>query len=150
MLTDKIVAEADREQRIDSVLTEFATEAARALAKHGAAQTMDGPSKTDGDRLAILMEEVGEVAHELTYDQKVVEYKITKPRSAWAPPFELIDDAEGTMLLVQGAHDPVRITEFNDAGLASFGIERVTNIDKLRKELIQVGAMAATWAAMLR
>lgn len=30
---------------------------------------MLGPARTNGDRLAILVEEVGEVAHELTYDQ---------------------------------------------------------------------------------
>ena len=43
-------------------------EATRAHLKHGD-RSMLGLSYTDSDRLAILVEEVGEVAHELTYDQ---------------------------------------------------------------------------------
>lgn len=43
-------------------------EATRAHAKHGD-RSMMGEAYTHSDRLAILMEEVGEVAHELTYDQ---------------------------------------------------------------------------------
>jgi hypothetical protein len=43
-------------------------EATRAHLKHGEF-SMCGPHYSASDRLAILMEEVGEVAHELTYDQ---------------------------------------------------------------------------------
>jgi len=43
-------------------------EATRAHLLHGE-HSMLSPNYTSGDRLAILMEEVGEVAHELTYDQ---------------------------------------------------------------------------------
>jgi hypothetical protein len=42
-------------------------EATRAHLKHGE-YSMLGPNYSSGDRLAILVEEVGEVAHELTYD----------------------------------------------------------------------------------
>ena len=68
-------------------------EATRAHHKHGE-YSMLGTRYSSGDRLAILVEEVGEVAHELTYDQ---------------------------------------------------GGRR----DELVKELIQVAAMAATWAEFL-
>lgn len=43
-------------------------EATRAHLRHGE-NSMMGERYSSGDRLAILMEEVGEVAHELTYDQ---------------------------------------------------------------------------------
>ena len=43
-------------------------EATNAHLKHGE-HSMLGPRYSSGDRLAILVEEVGEVAHELTYDQ---------------------------------------------------------------------------------
>jgi hypothetical protein len=49
-------------------LAAIQAEATRAVAMHGD-HSMPGPHYTPGDRLAILMEEVGEVAHELTYDQ---------------------------------------------------------------------------------
>lgn len=49
-------------------LAAIQAEATRAHLKHGK-HSMLGPSYTSGDRLAILVEEVGEVAHELTYDQ---------------------------------------------------------------------------------
>lgn len=49
-------------------LAAIQAEATRAHLKHGD-RSMLGPHYTSGDRLAILMEEVGEVAHELTYDQ---------------------------------------------------------------------------------
>jgi hypothetical protein len=42
-------------------------EATRAHLRHGE-HSMLSPSYTSGQRLAILVEEVGEVAHELTYD----------------------------------------------------------------------------------
>jgi hypothetical protein len=42
-------------------------EATRAHLRHGAC-SMLAPTYTSGQRLAILVEEVGEVAHELTYD----------------------------------------------------------------------------------
>lgn len=43
-------------------------EATRAHLRHGE-HSMLGRHYSSGDRLAILVEEVGEVAHELTYDQ---------------------------------------------------------------------------------
>lgn len=52
----------------DNTLTAIQAEATRAHLKHGT-HSMIGTKYTNTDRLAILMEEVGEVAHELTYDQ---------------------------------------------------------------------------------
>lgn len=52
----------------DPTLFAIQEEATRAHLKHGE-HSMLGAGYTSGDRLAILMEEVGEVAHELTYDQ---------------------------------------------------------------------------------
>lgn len=49
-------------------LSAIQAEATRAHLKHGD-YSMLGPHYSAQDRLAILMEEVGEVAHELTYDQ---------------------------------------------------------------------------------
>ena len=49
-------------------LSAIQAEATRAYLKHGE-HSMLGTCYSAGDRLAILMEEVGEVAHELTYDQ---------------------------------------------------------------------------------
>jgi hypothetical protein len=49
-------------------LNAIQAEATRAYLKHGE-HSMLGPRYSSGDRLAILVEEVGEVAHELTYDQ---------------------------------------------------------------------------------
>jgi len=49
-------------------LNAIQAEAARAHLKHGE-HSMLGTHYSSGDRLAILVEEVGEVAHELTYDQ---------------------------------------------------------------------------------
>ncbi len=49
-------------------LTAIQAEAARAHLKHGE-HSMLGKCYSPSDRLAILVEEVGEVAHELTYDQ---------------------------------------------------------------------------------
>ena len=57
----------------DLVLSELTlagiqAEATRAHLRHGE-YSMLGEHYSSGDRLAILVEEVGEVAHELTYDQ---------------------------------------------------------------------------------
>jgi hypothetical protein len=52
----------------DLTLSAIQAEATRAHLKHGE-HSMLGEHYSSGDRLAILMEEVGEVAHELTYDQ---------------------------------------------------------------------------------
>ncbi len=49
-------------------LAAIQAEATRAHLRHGE-HSMLGTRYTSGDRLAILVEEVGEVAHELTYDQ---------------------------------------------------------------------------------
>lgn len=48
-------------------LTAIQAEATRAHIRH-ADHSMLSPAYTSGQRLAILVEEVGEVAHELTYD----------------------------------------------------------------------------------
>jgi NTP pyrophosphatase (non-canonical NTP hydrolase) len=80
----------------DITLTAIQAEATRAYLKHGD-HSMLGP-KSDDRRLAILTEEVGEVAREL-----------------------------------------------NDAEIDGREVDR----DKLVKELIQVGAMAATWVEAL-
>jgi len=52
----------------DLTLSAVQAEATRAHLKHGV-HSMLGDRYSSGDRLAILVEEVGEVAHELTYDQ---------------------------------------------------------------------------------
>jgi hypothetical protein len=49
-------------------LNAIQAEATRAHLKHGE-HSMLGTRYSSGDRLAILVEEVGKVAHELTYDQ---------------------------------------------------------------------------------
>jgi hypothetical protein len=51
----------------DLTLAAIQAEATGAHAKHGQ-YSMLGPHYSNSDRLAILVEEVGEVAHELTYD----------------------------------------------------------------------------------
>ena len=51
----------------DLTLSAIQAEATRAHLKHGE-HSMLGPRYSSGDRLAILVEEVGEVARELTYD----------------------------------------------------------------------------------
>lgn len=61
----------------DLTLSAIQAEATRAHAKHGD-KSMLGPHYTSGDRLAILVEEVGEVAHELTYDQDGDRDKLVK------------------------------------------------------------------------
>ena len=48
-------------------LSAIQAEATRAYLKHGQ-HSMLGPDYSSGDRLAILVEEVGDVAQELTYD----------------------------------------------------------------------------------
>jgi hypothetical protein len=52
----------------DLTLSAVQAEATGAHAKHGI-YSMLGAHYTEHERLAILVEEVGEVAHELTYDQ---------------------------------------------------------------------------------
>lgn len=52
-------------------------EATRAYLKHGD-HSMFGRQYTAHERLAILLEEVGEVAHELTYDQRNDRDKLVK------------------------------------------------------------------------
>ncbi len=61
----------------DLTLSAIQAEATRAHLKHGE-HSMLGPHYSSGDRLAILMEEVGEVAHELTYDQDGDRDKLVK------------------------------------------------------------------------
>jgi hypothetical protein len=58
-------------------LAAIQAEATSAHAKHGS-KSMLGPGYSHGDRLAILVEEVGEVAHELTYDQDGDKDKLVK------------------------------------------------------------------------
>ena len=61
----------------DLTLSAVQAEATGAHAKHGE-HSMLGPGYSSGDRLAILVEEVGEVAHELTYDQDGDQDKLVK------------------------------------------------------------------------
>lgn len=136
----------ERAARIEGVVIEMEDEAQRALDKHGPENTMDAPGKSDGERLAILMEEVGEVAHELTYDAGVNIESIPGSRVSC----ELKSDSfSGTMLLPDGRSEWLLVDDLSDDALAVFGYRRTTARQRLRKELIQVGAMAATWAAML-
>lgn len=58
-------------------LNAIQAEATRAHLKHGE-HSMMGQQYTAHERLAILMEEVGEVAHELTYDQRNDRDKLVK------------------------------------------------------------------------
>ena len=58
-------------------LSAIQAEATSAYLKHGK-HSMVGPDYTPGERLAILVEEVGEVAHELTYDQSGDKDKLVK------------------------------------------------------------------------
>ena len=58
-------------------LSAIQAEATRAHLKHGD-NSMLGPHYTAHERLAILVEEVGEVAHELTYDQRDDRDKLVK------------------------------------------------------------------------
>jgi hypothetical protein len=58
-------------------LSAIQAEATRAHLKHGE-HSMLGPQYTAHERLAILVEEVGEVAHELTYDQDGDRDKLVK------------------------------------------------------------------------
>lgn len=48
---------------------DMATELDRAIKKHGVMQTPCNPAMPDGERLKILVEEVGEVARAMTYDE---------------------------------------------------------------------------------
>lgn len=58
-------------------LSAIQAEATSAHLRHGE-HSMLSPHYSNGDRLAILMEEVGEVAHELTYDQDGDRDKLVK------------------------------------------------------------------------
>lgn len=46
-----------------------ASEFKRAIEKHGVSKTPANPIMTNGDRIIILVEEVGEVARAMTYDE---------------------------------------------------------------------------------
>jgi hypothetical protein len=61
----------------DITLSAVQAEATRAHLRHGD-HSMLGTGYTESDRLAILVEEVGEVAHELTYDQSGDRDKLVK------------------------------------------------------------------------
>ena len=61
----------------DLTLSAIQAEATRAYLKHGE-HSMMGTQYTAHERLAILVEEVGEVAHELTYDQRDDRDKLVK------------------------------------------------------------------------
>jgi hypothetical protein len=68
---DRPMSTAEQTPRLvlsELTLDAIQAEATNAHLKHGV-HSMLGPHYSSGDRLAILMEEVGEVAHELTYDQ---------------------------------------------------------------------------------
>lgn len=87
---------------VDTVYREVDDERARAHAKHGRNDnSRENAPALDREWLPILMEELGEVAHELTYDSHPSE------------------------LLKRG--------------------EVLRNLSSVRKELIQVAAMACAW-----
>jgi hypothetical protein len=139
----------DRETRILGAATEAAAEAARALEKHGPENTMDAPSKTDGERLAILIEEAGEVAKELTYDHAGVQLVSTGERpDPWVSEVAFIGNGKVIVTDPDGHHERW-IEEMDDEELRILGYRRISQQERLRKELIQTAAMALTWAAML-
>lgn len=53
---------------VDTVVA-IQAELTRAVAKHGHARTPLDPTRTAGDNLTVLVEEVGEVARAMTYDE---------------------------------------------------------------------------------
>jgi hypothetical protein len=140
-----------RLRRLMRASVDIIEESERALEKHGPEQTIDAPGKTNGDRLAILMEEVGEVAKELTYDQQDDTIGFTR----------LTDVKLGGVLAEMTSIDgkpfiefrsrKLPVAEMSDADLEMYGWvrHRRTPTDRLRKELVQVGAMAATWIALI-
>lgn len=82
----------------DLTLSAIQAEATRARVKHGE-HSMLGPRYSSGERLAILVEEVGEVAHELTYDQAGDRDKLVKEliqvaamAASWVEYLEAADD----------------------------------------------------------
>lgn len=148
-----------RYARIDDAAVDMVKEADRAFVKHGPEQTMDAVDKTNGERLAILVEEVGEVAKELTYDQQHIKLEQRQDTGGGGAFVELYGWERG---LAQGAEhiyfydgtvatDETRryIHTLTDAELYAIGWIRTTAAQRLRKELVQVGAMAATWVAHL-
>jgi len=99
-MTDLLALERHAVSRLDhiDVYSDVAAERLRAHTKHGAAgNSREWQPWTDNEWLPILMEELGEVAHELTYD----------------------------------SGDPQTLRT------------------RLRKELIQVAAMATAWIAAI-
>jgi predicted HAD superfamily Cof-like phosphohydrolase len=57
------------EAAFDDVLSAMRAEFKRAVEKHTLARTPANPLMSDGERLKILVEEVGEVARAMTYDE---------------------------------------------------------------------------------
>lgn len=53
-------------------------ESASSIAKHGLEHSPINPAVSRGEKLAMLVEEVGEVAHLLTYDTEFSRYEIIK------------------------------------------------------------------------
>jgi hypothetical protein len=124
-------------------------EAERALEKHGPENTMDAPGKTDGYRLAILGEEFGEVCKELTYDNQADQIIGDPGWRGLGADWEDWGKGESYLTPHGFPQERLRVADLTDEELAKYGYRRVTQKERLRKELVQVGAMAATWIALL-
>lgn len=150
-----------RTRRLLRATREMVAEAQRALEKHGPENTMDAPSKTDGDRLAILVEEGGEVsdevlnaalqgaigavARQLTYDHQEAAYERIPGYSR----VDIVNIDGKAFFEIPGASRKIFVGRLDDEELAKYGWRRVPRKQSLRKELVQVGAMAATWIALI-
>lgn len=106
----------------DGTLAEIQTEATRAHVKHGR-YSMFGDAYDSGDRLAILMEEVGEVSEEA--GAALLSIFVSRLAAATG----------------RVAHELTY-----DAGGPGVGEGRKA---QMQKELIQVAAMAASWYEFL-
>lgn len=103
----------------DLTLSAIQAEATRAHLKHGE-HSMLGSARSNGDRLAILMEETGEVSEEV--EALLAGYLNSRLQSA----------------VGRVAHE----LTYDQGGAES-------RRDELVKELIQVAAMAASWVEFL-
>lgn len=66
---DRTAVEARAAAEIQAVFPDVLTEIRRAVAKHGYTQTPLWAGMTSAAKLAVLVEEVGEVASAITYDR---------------------------------------------------------------------------------
>lgn len=76
-------------------------EAGNAINKHGFAQTPNNPMMLDTDKLVILVEEIGEIARGLTYDNRETPTKLRH---------ELIQLATMALMWADSLHPMLRLT----------------------------------------